>query len=76
VTGPCDAQMDLEDGAPLTPCRRPGRKVRRACLHEHVSDLFVCAVHEERGARGEGFCIPCYETDGHRCPIRLQPVPA
>jgi hypothetical protein len=65
MTGPCAAQMDLEDGA-----------VRRACLHEHVADLFVCAVHEERGARGEGFCIPCYEIDGHRCPIRLQPVPA
>jgi len=50
-------------------CGLPGKPVRRACVHEHVLDAYCCDLHFEHAE--SGFCLACFETDGHECPIVL-----
>ena len=45
---------------------------RRACVHEHMRDGYVCADHVEMVEYG--LCLPCFELDGHYCPITLTAV--
>jgi hypothetical protein len=69
VSGPCSAQVEYTEGAPLVPCRLPGRAMRRICVHEHVRDVLACPTHE--ALMDIGYCITCREIDGHRCPIEI-----
>jgi hypothetical protein len=73
TSGPCSARVEYVTGKPLVPCGVTGRAMRRACLHEHVADVFACQPHLE--LLENGFCITCLGTDGHQCPIRLTALP-
>ena len=54
-------------------CGLPAAGVyRRACVHEHMRDDYVCAAHVEM--TGLGYCLTCFELDGHECPITLTAV--
>lgn len=49
---------------------------RRACVHEHVRDGWLCAGH---AGRQDGLCLTCYELPGdasHECPISIAEVTA
>jgi hypothetical protein len=66
MSGSCDAFLEhLNEtcgGQPTTP-------VRRACVHEHIRDGNLCALHLLHADAGR--CRTCYEADGHECPITL-----
>lgn len=54
-------------------CGQPAAGLyRRACVHEHMRDGYVCTGHVETA--GHGLCLTCYNLDGHDCPITLAPV--
>lgn len=41
-----------------------------ACVHEHMhADVPVCQYHVEEVAEGDAYCYPCFEADGHDCPL-------
>jgi hypothetical protein len=54
-------------------CGLPGHPVRRACVHEHVIDTCACDLHIEHAE--SGFCLACFEADGHECPITIVRLP-
>jgi hypothetical protein len=69
VTTKCAAYMpDLN-----ARCGDPGLPVRRACACEHVLDTVACAIHIAM-AQDSGYCLTCYEIDGHECPITVIPL--
>ena len=50
---------------------------RRACVHEHVRDGWLCRDHAETPERG--LCRACWDLPGelsHECPIALTEVTA
>ena len=57
------------------PCGDPAVGLfRRACVHEHVRDGWLCREHAERR---DGLCLTCHEMRGdmgHDCPIDLAEV--
>ena len=52
-------------------CETPTRSYRRACVHEHIREAWLCDGH---GYSDDGLCRPCFEADGHECPIVLVPI--
>ena len=42
---------------------------RRACVHEHVRDGWLCTLHA--GIPESALCKACFDVDGHECPISL-----
>ena len=52
--------------------RAPEGQYRRACVHEHVRDGFLCAEHVALSEIGS--CKTCHEIDGHCCPLTLARV--
>ena len=58
------------------PCGDPAIGLfRRACVHEHVRDGWMCAEHA--GAPETGLCRTCWELPGdlsHECPIGITEV--
>jgi hypothetical protein len=42
---------------------------RRACVHEHVRDGWLCALHAE--IPEHALCKACHDFDGHECPVGL-----
>lgn len=61
---------------PLTG-REPGRPVTAGCVHEHLTTLALCDVHE-RGARTHDlWCKPCADAGHDKVPVRvLTPLPS
>ncbi len=50
---------------------------RRACIHEHVRDGWMCAEHARTPETG--LCRTCWELPGeaaHECPISIAEVTA
>jgi hypothetical protein len=47
----------------------PEGQWRRACVHEHVRDGFLCEEHA--GLPETAYCKTCREFDGHLCPLTL-----
>jgi hypothetical protein len=66
ITG-CGAYLPLINA---TCDGQPTLAVRGACVHEHIRDGRLCALHLLMA--DIGFCRICYEHDGHECPITLQ----
>jgi len=60
------------------PCGEPAVGLfRRACIHEHVREGWLCRDHVETPERG--LCRDCYDLPGdlsHECPIGLTEVTA
>ena len=50
---------------------------RRACVHEHIRDGWLCDEHAQTPERG--LCRTCHELPGdlsHECPISIAEVTA
>jgi hypothetical protein len=58
------------------PCGEPAIGLfRRACVHEHIRDGWVCQGHVD--ATEHGFCLTCASLGddmAHDCPISLTEV--
>jgi len=58
------------------PCGEPAVGLfRRACVHEHVRDGWMCAGHATTPENG--LCLACHELPGalsHECPISITGV--
>ena len=72
----CEAVWEFIDIEAL--CGEPAVGLfRRACIHEHVRDGWLCGDHAEN--RQNGFCRACFDLPGdlsHDCPISLAEVTA
>lgn len=66
--GTCQAYMPELNAR----CGEPGVPVRRGCVHEHVLDAYACEWHIALATTG--YCLTCFETDGHDCPIVLERI--
>ena len=57
-------------------CAEPAAGLfRRACVHEHVRDGWLCTEHAETPQNG--LCRACYDLPGeaaHDCPISIAEV--
>lgn len=42
---------------------------RRACLHEHIRDVYMCLEHAQ--GIDSFICFPCFEKTGKLVPIRF-----
>ena len=64
-------------GGTVRPCSAPALGYfRRACVHEHVRDAWICGDH---AAPDWNQCKACVELDGglsHGCPISITEVSA
>ena len=62
-------------GETVRPCRAPAvGRFRRACVHEHVREAWVCSDHADRGWNS---CKTCWDLDAglsHRCPVAVTEV--
>ena len=50
-------------------------RFRRACVHEHVKDGWMCQEHVDLVEYG--LCATCHELPvelSHECPITIEPV--
>ena len=58
------------------PCRDPAAGLfRRACVHEHIREGWLCRFHADTTELGN--CRTCWELPGdlsHECPISLAEV--
>ena len=54
----------------------PAVMTRRACVHEHVREGYLCDLHIN--AVADGFCRDCYylPEGAHECRIVLEMVPS
>lgn len=72
---PCGAFLELI----RTHCgATPALLFRRVCAHNHVRDVYLCAVHERAvSAAGIVTCRECANLPGgaHACPVALVRVP-
>ena len=71
--GPCEA-IDNFFGVDLGACGQPGKRVSRACQHEHVRDGYLCEDHAANVAYG--MCEDCHThpTHPHECSIHIMPL--
>jgi hypothetical protein len=70
MTG-CEALLTFF-GAVIGECGdEPAHPVTKGCLHEHIRDGMLCDFH--LGNVGTGMCKPCFDADGHECPIAVVP---
>ena len=62
----CEAQWEM---LPFI-CGAPAEgQYRRACVHEHVRDGWLCELHAT--FTEAALCQTCHDFDGHECPINL-----
>ena len=54
-----------------TRCGRPGQRVTRGCMHEHVTETYACEEHITMAVLA--YCGPCLKA-GHDCPVTIVPV--
>lgn len=68
---PCGVEVYIDDK--YGPC--PGSGIiplTMGCVHEHVDDLMVCAMHAQRAYAGELWCRQCHINDPpHTCELRV-----
>ena len=62
-------------GETVWPCSAPAvGRFRRACVHEHVREAWICSDHADQGWNS---CKACKELAGelsHECPITITEV--
>ncbi len=71
----CGAQVDFLGAGTLLDCPEPGAyQVRLVCVHEHIRTGVMCDWHAEDIQRSDsvGFCLACYQADGHECGLRVE----
>ncbi len=65
----CEVTLSISSNlnAPRVVCGGPAAaRMRLACVHEHVRDVWVCDVHVSWAP----MCRPCFGADGHLCEMR------
>lgn len=64
----CQAEWELF-GILMICGQAPEGQWRRACVHEHIRDGFLCGEHVSLPEIA--YCKTCHEIDGHHCPLTL-----